>query len=78
MLYDVVPMKSCHILLEIPWQFDKKSMHNGFTHKEKNFVPHPLTLTQVIEDRVEMKNKRDKEKNKEKRKKLLPTFIPVK
>ena len=40
-LCDVVPMEACHILLGRPWQFDKKTMHNGltneitFTHKEK-------------------------------------------
>ena len=40
-LCDVVPMEACHILLGRPWQFDKKTMHNGltneitFTHKKK-------------------------------------------
>ena len=29
-LCDVVPMEACHILLGRPWQFDKKTMHNGF------------------------------------------------
>jgi len=47
-LCDVVPMEACHILLGRPWQFDKKTMHNGltneitFTHKAKKFVLHPL------------------------------------
>jgi len=31
-LCDVVPMEACHILLGRPWQFDKKTMHNGFTN----------------------------------------------
>jgi len=41
MLCDVVPMEVCHILFGRPWQFDKKSIHNGltneitFTHREK-------------------------------------------
>ena len=40
-LYYVVPMEGCHILLGKPWQFDKKTIHNGltnnitFTHREK-------------------------------------------
>jgi len=57
-LCDVVPMEACHILLGIPWQFDKKTTHNvltneiTFTHKQKKFVLHPLTPTQVLEDRV--------------------------
>jgi len=47
-LCDVVPMEACHILLGRPWQFDKKTMHNGFTneitftHKEKKFILYPL------------------------------------
>jgi len=32
-LCDVVPMEACHILLGRPWQFDKKTMHNGFTNE---------------------------------------------
>uniref|UniRef100_A0A151UD60 Retrovirus-related Pol polyprotein from transposon 17.6 n=1 Tax=Cajanus cajan TaxID=3821 RepID=A0A151UD60_CAJCA len=56
-LCDVVPMEACHILLGRPWQYDKKTMHNGltneitFTHKEKKFVLHPLSPLQVIEAR---------------------------
>uniref|UniRef100_A0A151UIN5 Transposon Ty3-I Gag-Pol polyprotein n=1 Tax=Cajanus cajan TaxID=3821 RepID=A0A151UIN5_CAJCA len=67
-LCDVVPMEACHILLGRPWQFDKKTMHNGltneitFTHKEKKFVLHPLSPQQVAEDQVQMKLKRDSEK----------------
>ena len=43
-LCDVVPMEACHILLGRPWQFDKKTSHNGLTneisfiHKHKKFV----------------------------------------
>jgi len=50
-LCDVAPMEACQVLLGRPWIFDKKTMHNGltnkitFTHKEKNFVLHPLTPT---------------------------------
>nr|KYP32257.1 hypothetical protein KK1_047105 [Cajanus cajan] len=65
---DIVPMEACHILLGRPWQFDKKTMHNGltneitFTHKEKKFVIHPFSPSQVIEDQVQMKLKREEEK----------------
>jgi len=33
MLCDIIPMEDCYILLGRPWQFDKKSMHNGFTNE---------------------------------------------
>jgi len=63
-LCDVVPMEACHILLGRPWQFNKKTMHNGltnqitFTHKAKKFVLHPLLPSQVAEDELQMRNKR--------------------
>ena len=49
-LCDVVPMEACHILLGRPWQFDKKTLHDGltneisFTHKYKKFVLSPLPI----------------------------------
>jgi len=48
-LCDAVPMEACHILLGRPWQFDKKTIHNGlinkitFTHRKKKFVLYALT-----------------------------------
>nr|KYP60031.1 hypothetical protein KK1_015478 [Cajanus cajan] len=71
----VVPMEACHILLGRPWQFDKQTHHDGFsnkktfTHKVKKFVLHPLTASQVVEDQVQMKTKRDQEKGEENKKK---------
>nr|KYP46638.1 hypothetical protein KK1_031734 [Cajanus cajan] len=71
-LCDIVPTKSCHILLGIPWQFEKKTKHNGltneitFTHKENKFVLYPLSPQQVVEDQAQMKTKRKKEKEKNK------------
>ena len=41
-LYDIIPMEACHILLGRPWQFDKKTMHNGITTTRKRslfFIP---------------------------------------
>nr|KYP37472.1 hypothetical protein KK1_041329 [Cajanus cajan] len=61
-LCDVVPMEACHILLGRPWQFDKKTMHNGltneitFTHKENKFVLHPLS-PQQLKDKEESREK---------------------
>jgi len=69
-LCDVVPMETCHILLGRPWKFDKKAMHNGltneitFTHKEKKFLLFPLTPSQVVNDQVQMKQKRENERKK--------------
>jgi len=64
-------MEACHILLGRPWQFDKKTMHNGltnetnFTQKEKKFVLYPLSPFQVVKDQVQMrKKKRGREKKK--------------
>ena len=54
-------MEACHILLGRPWQFDKKTMHNGFTneitftHKEKKFILYPLPPSQVVKDQEEKK-----------------------
>jgi len=79
-LCDVVPMEACHILLGRPWQFDKKTLHDGltneisFTHKHRKFVLSPLPHSQVVKDQIQMKLKRDEENKKtralEKRKSL--------
>jgi len=69
-LCDVVPMEACHILLGRPWQFDKKTLHDGltneisFTHKHKKFVLSPLPHSQVVKDQIQMKHKRDEENKK--------------
>ena len=31
-LCDVLEMSACHVLLGRPWQYDRKSIHNGFTN----------------------------------------------
>jgi len=75
-LCDIVPMEACHILLGRPWQFDKKTMHNGltneitFTHKEKKFVLYPLSPSQVVKDQVQMRKKKKgrEKKNRKPRK----------
>ncbi|KAK1648873.1 hypothetical protein QYE76_066678 [Lolium multiflorum] len=53
---DVVPMTVCHMLLDRPWQFDKKAIHDGysnaytFTVKDKKFELRPMTPSQIIAD----------------------------
>ena len=54
-------MEACHVLLGRPWQFNKKTIHDGvtneitFTHNKRIFVLHPLTHTYVLEDQVQIK-----------------------
>ena len=46
---DVLDIDACHILLERPWQYDRRSKHNGYTNtyiinhngKKKELVPLP-------------------------------------
>ena len=72
-LCDVVPMEACHILLGRPWQFDKKTLHDGltneisFTHRHKKFVLNPLPHSQVVKDQIQMKQKRDEEKKRDRK-----------
>ncbi|XP_071914051.1 uncharacterized protein [Coffea arabica] len=54
-LCDVVPMQASHILLGRPWQYDKKTTHDGFTnkyslHHNKKMTLVPLTPQQEFED----------------------------
>ncbi|WZZ71769.1 hypothetical protein YC2023_083139 [Brassica napus] len=69
---NVLPMDACHILLDRPWQFDKKAMHDGFTnrhsfdHKGKKITLVPLTPLEVHQDQVQLKNGRDQEPKKDK------------
>jgi len=70
-LCDIEPMETCHLLLGRPWHFGKEITHNGhtneitFTQKDKRFVLHPLTPSQVVEDQVQMREEIDKTKNKD-------------
>jgi len=66
---DIVAMEAWHILLGIPWQFDRKIIYNDltneitFTHLGTKFVLHPQTPSQVANDQVQIKLKWDEEKN---------------
>jgi len=64
-------MEATNILLGMPWQFDRKNLHDGFTNKFYfTFQGHKIILkylspNEVNEDQIKMKNKREKEKVKE-------------
>nr|KYP31417.1 Transposon Ty3-I Gag-Pol polyprotein [Cajanus cajan] len=53
-LCDIVPLDASHILLGRPWQFDKKTIHDGLTNKisfhhlGKKIVLCPLSPSQVV------------------------------
>ncbi|KAF1888239.1 hypothetical protein Lal_00015134 [Lupinus albus] len=56
MLCDVATMEAGHLLLGRPWQFEKRTLHDGFSnkitfeHKCKKVVLAPLSPKQVGED----------------------------
>ncbi|KAI5650217.1 hypothetical protein M9H77_36222 [Catharanthus roseus] len=56
-LCDVVPMQACHLLLGRPWQFDRKSLHNGekntysFVKDGRTFTMNPLTTSTVRDEK---------------------------
>jgi len=53
-------------------------MHNGltneitFTHKEKKFILYPLSPSQMVEDQVQMKKKRGRKNNKNRKPRKIP------
>ena len=71
---DIVPMEARHILLGMPWQFDRKIIYNGLTneitltHLVTKFVLNPQTHSQVAKDQLTMKDMRDEEEKLEKQK----------
>ena len=56
------------MLLGRPWQYDRDVVHNGvtnhysFLHKGKKTVFSPLPLSEVCEDKIKMRLKREREK----------------
>jgi len=67
-LCDVVPMEATHILLGRPWQYDRKVLHDGLTNKMTfifqghKVILKPLSPTEVHEDQLKMKTKRERKK----------------
>jgi len=76
-LCDVVPIEATRILLGRPWQYDRKTLHDGLTNKISfNFHGQKVTLKslspkEVHEDQLKMKEKREKEKEKKNSKRSL-------
>ncbi|XP_051149236.1 uncharacterized protein LOC127263957 [Andrographis paniculata] len=78
-LCDVVPVQACHILLGRPWQFDKRTMHDGhlnrytLVHDGKKIKLKPLSPNEVNADQKylyqqfveEAKERRAREKSEE-------------
>ena len=61
MLCDVVPMFVAHMLLGRPWQYDRKSNHDGFKNKYsltmdgRRYTLGPLTPMEIFEDQQRIK-----------------------
>ena len=59
MLCDVIPMEETHILLERPWQFDTKVIHDGFTnkisfiHNNQKIILKPLSPREMTETPIQ-------------------------
>jgi len=67
-LFDTVPMKVGHIMLGMPWQYDNKILHDGYTnkitfnHKGSRITLIPLSPQQMRKDEIKLKMKRLKGK----------------
>ncbi|XP_071914069.1 uncharacterized protein [Coffea arabica] len=66
-LYDVVPMYASHILLGRPWQYDKKTSHDGFTnkysfvHNNRKVILVPMKPQQVRENQERLQREHEME-----------------
>ena len=64
-LCDVVPMQASHILLGRPWQYDRKTIHDGVKNRYtivkdgKTITLVPLTPKQVHDDQIKLKREYD-------------------
>jgi hypothetical protein len=64
-LCDVVPMQASHILLGRPWQYDRKSIHDGVKNRYtivkdgKTITLVPLTPKQVYDDQIKLKSEHE-------------------
>ena len=60
---DVLPMDACHVLLGRPWQFDRRSTHEGRSnvyslwHKGKHHVLQPMLDKDIKVDALTMTTK---------------------
>ncbi|XP_051145003.1 uncharacterized protein LOC127260961 [Andrographis paniculata] len=74
---DVLPMQACHVLLGRPWQFDRKTHHDGYLNRysfefgSRKICLKPLSPMDVHEDQLymhrqfleEAKEKRERKKS---------------
>jgi len=66
-LCDVMLMHATHLLLGRPWQFDRKTKHDGFKNMyslEKDgkiYTLAPLTSKQAYEDQIQLKKNYEEE-----------------
>jgi hypothetical protein len=57
---DVVPIHASHLLLGLPWQFDRKAIHDGFRNRftivkdGKTITLVPLSPKQVYDDQMKL------------------------
>jgi hypothetical protein len=62
---DMVPMQASHILLWRPWQYDRKTIHNGLKNRYtivkdgKTITLVPLTPKQVYDDQIKLKSEHE-------------------
>ena len=75
-LYDVVPIYDSYILLDRPWQFDRRANHDDFKNRFRFWKDNrlltlvSLILKQVYEDQVRLKQECNLKKiEKEKKRK---------
>jgi len=72
-LFDVVPMEASHLLLGRPWQYDRNVVHNSvtnkfsFVHKGKKVTLKSLSPSEVCENQIKMRVKREQERKEEKK-----------
>ena len=63
-LCDVVPMEATHILLGMPWKYDRKTLHDGLTNKNffhfqgHKIIMKSLSPKEVNKDQIKMKEKK--------------------
>jgi flagellar biosynthesis GTPase FlhF len=67
-LCDVIPMEASHLLFGRPWQFDRKTNHDGysnkysFVHHGKKVILAPLSPSDVREDQKKLREKYEQER----------------
>jgi len=70
-LCDVVPIKAIHILLDISWQYDTRTIYSrfnkiSFIHNEKKLILKSLSPREVYEDQIKLRARRIQEKGEKK------------